>query len=107
VTKNITAGSERKMTEGNPGVKCYPNPFNKEVTIEINMQQPSVLSIDVVAVDGRLIRHLVQKVHIPAGIQIFRWDGKNDNRHEISKGIYNLRVTTGDQVQHFKVFRSE
>jgi len=68
----------------------HPNPFNAETTIEYDVPSKSYASVKIYNTTGQLIRVLVDRGHEPAHYTV-RWDGKDQNGHTVSTGIYLYR----------------
>jgi hypothetical protein len=71
-------------------VKCYPNPFTEQITVEISFAGTQKLDVDIYDAGGRLIRKLYQgntttKV-------ILTWDGTNDGGRKVATGTYYLKA---------------
>jgi hypothetical protein len=84
-------------------IKCYPNPFSDEISIEIFITESSGLSIDIIAQDGRLIKQLVKKIQCSEGTQMFKWNGSNNQNNKVASGIYYLRIRTDNKELHHKI----
>jgi len=69
----------------------YPNPTNPFASIRYALAEPSGVRLSIYAVDGRLIRTLVDEERA-AGIHVERWDGKNAGGLEVSSGLYLVRL---------------
>lgn len=73
-------------------LKCYPNPFNQETTIQYSIDkdnQPFELSI--YNIKGQKIVSLwtgIQK----AGLYSLVWNGRNEQGESVSSGIYYARI---------------
>ena len=72
---------------------AYPNPAPSNTSFAIELGKPGWVRVDVVDVQGRRVRTLIDGIR-PAGRQIVTWDGKA-NAAEVSSGVYWL-VGTGD-----------
>lgn len=53
------------------------------------------MTVYVYTVDGILVRKLFSGAVNPAGGQLLKWDGKNDNGSIVASGVYLLRVEGG------------
>ena len=76
----------------------YPNPFNPETWIPYDLAQDSTVTINIYALQGRLVRtlDLGQK---PAGIYINKdraayWDGRNKSGERVASGVYVYQIVT-------------
>ncbi len=65
----------------------YPNPFNTETNIELAMPKEGMGQLVIYNVMGQKVRTLVSD-NVTAGMHTVHWDGKNENEHDVSSGIY-------------------
>ena len=73
-------------------VSLYPNPFNPEVTIQVNVGEPGELNIDIFNLSGRRVKTLVNST-IGVGSYSFKWDSSNN-----PSGMYFFKLTIGETV---------
>jgi hypothetical protein len=71
-----------------------PNPFAPQTTLRFHLPQRGTAELGVYGVDGRLVRRLVPKAKLDAGIYAVEWDGRNGRGSEMPSGLYFLRLTT-------------
>ncbi|MCK4527037.1 T9SS type A sorting domain-containing protein [candidate division WOR-3 bacterium] len=71
-----------------------PNPFSDRTTIRFTLPKESNVSLKIYNVNGQLIKTLVNG-HNNAGNYSVKWDGKDDNEKDVSKGIYFYRIEAG------------
>ena len=81
-----------------------PNPFRALTRMEFRLARPGRVEINVLTVDGRLVRHLVDAA-LPAGGQAVTWDGRDDAGRETASGLYYARLRTAEGVQSRTVLR--
>jgi serine protease len=67
-----------------------PNPFNPTTTIDFDLPRATHVSLAVYAVDGRLVRSLVDEVR-PAGRHQAAWDGRDNAGNAMASGTYLYR----------------
>jgi hypothetical protein len=67
-------------------ITIYPNPFFSYLNIEINLSQKGNLKIDIIDMNGRLIRTLHEGITV--GKLNAVWDGKDINQHQVPPGVY-------------------
>jgi hypothetical protein len=72
-----------------------PNPFNPSTTIRFTLAEPSVASLCVYDIAGRLVRSLVRSEPLRAGPHDFAWDGTNDEGNAAASGIYLYGLEAG------------
>ena len=75
----------------------FPNPFNAETRLKIDIPENAVLDMKIYDILGREIyhRHLGE---IDAGFHEIKWDGKNTNHESVGTGIYFLRLNVGHRT---------
>ncbi|MDZ7724707.1 MAG: GEVED domain-containing protein [candidate division KSB1 bacterium] len=76
----------------------YPNPFNPSTTIEYDLPDATVVSLQVYDIHGRLIRTLVDGMQ-NAGRQHIEWDATNGQGVPMSSGLYIYQFRAGDVKQ--------
>jgi len=91
------------LIQEKPGLKCYPNPFSEEVSIEVFMPESSVLTVEIIAQDGRLVRQLAGNKQVPQGMQLFKWDGTNSQNGTVASGLYYLKISTEKHELRHKI----
>jgi hypothetical protein len=69
-----------------------PNPFNPSTTIPFTIARPMAVALDVLDIQGRLVRHLQTGV-LPAGDHTARWDGRDADGAAVAGGVYLARLT--------------
>jgi hypothetical protein len=98
--KNETtiAGLEKYLTTGlrDPFVNvdkinCYPNPFNDEVTIEINMSDDVKGEVEVMNQLGQRIKILNAGNILSSGTTMLKWNGTNTANQQDSTGVYYIK----------------
>lgn len=72
-----------------------PNPFNPVTTIEFDLAARGNVQLRLYDVAGRLVRTLVDEVHLPARHRVM-WDGRDDHGRPVPTGIYFARLHAGD-----------
>lgn len=70
-----------------------PNPFNPQTTLRFTTGKGGPTLLAIYDLNGRLVRTLVHN-DLDAGIHETMWDGRNNNGHEVSSGIYYSRLET-------------
>jgi hypothetical protein len=73
-----------------PSVKCYPNPFSEQVSIEIELTQPQKLTVNIYDANGKLVRRLFKGK--AEGGKVLVWDGKNESGAKMVAGMYFCHV---------------
>jgi hypothetical protein len=80
-----------------------PNPFNPTTKIEYGIGEQTPATVQIFNARGQLVRTLVaNEIHTP-GIYSRVWDGRNNDGHTMSTGIYFYRLVAGDYVETRKM----
>jgi len=83
-----------------------PNPFNPVTNIHFQVSIPGVVEVVVYNVTGRRVATLHQGPLTPGFHQV-PWDGKNRDGHDLSSGVYFVRLRTpqGESVKKAVLIR--
>jgi len=71
-------------------IKCYPNPFGEQITIELNTSMTQKLDVKVFDLSGQLIRTLYVGNSYTG--TTLTWDGKNDDGVKMTSGSYFIKA---------------
>lgn len=80
----------------------YPNPFNPSTVIHFELPQVSNVKLEIYNTLGQKVLTL-REGKIPAGRYDVQWDGKDEQDHLVSSGIYIYRFSAGDYKQTMKM----
>jgi hypothetical protein len=73
-----------------------PNPFNPNTTISFSLPEKQRAELNIYNVKGQLIKSLVNDV-LDRGEYSIVWNGKDNNNHQISSGIYYYKLKWKDK----------
>jgi C1A family cysteine protease len=79
-----------------------PNPFEHSTDIAFQVARSSDVSVDIVGIDGRVVRAL-HSGGISAGRHSIVWDGRDEDGVRVASGIYFVRVISPSGVVGRKV----
>ncbi len=87
-------------------IAVYPNPFNPETSISLNIPDNQPITLAVYNIKGQLIRTLVDNDVVESGTSVV-WNGHDDNGKKVSSGIYFARLTTktGSAIQKMALIK--
>ena len=71
-------------------IRCYPNPFGEQITIELNYSKAQKLEVKVFDLSGQTIRTLYVGNSF-TGTTLY-WDGKNDEGVKMTSGSYFIKA---------------
>lgn len=83
----------------------YPNPFSEQFTIAYDLPATSAVRIDIIDLQGRLIRVLTNGEVQAAGIREAQWDGRDASGRMVPNGLYLYRISAGDQSASGKCWK--
>ncbi len=86
-------------TEEYISIGAYPNPFQEEVTISIELDQPHSVSIDIYNLNGQRISRLANR-NFSEGYHEISWDGLDRTGMISSPGVYIYTVTIDNAEHH-------
>lgn len=75
----------------------YPNPFNPETTIRLNLPQSSDVSLKIFNVKGQTVK-ILHRGELEAGSHSFVWNGNDETGSKSASGIYFYRLETEDKT---------
>ena len=90
-----------ELFSGKTEIKCYPNPFSDEITIEIKLAEYAEIQVDIFNQLGQKIITLSNKQRIATGVHRLIWNGRNYNNQNVTSGIYYVKFST-ESGQKFK-----
>ena len=105
--KYTTIGFEGLFASEQPEINCYPNPFNDEITIEINLFKETEVQVEVLNQLGQLVKYINTGEQLNRGSHRLIWDGTNSGRVLVAPGIYLIRMKLNDTVYYSKVIYSK
>ena len=76
---------------------AVPNPFNPHTSLHIQLPASSPVRLTIYNVAGQMVCTLVESV-LEAGSHTFHWDGRDQQGHPVTSGVYLYRVRTTEQV---------
>ncbi len=74
-------------------LRAYPNPFNPQTTLRVDLAKEGALRVVVTDIQGRALRVLADGHH-PAGERVLRWDGRDDAGRDLPSGVYLANAVT-------------
>lgn len=70
---------------------AFPNPFQRETTIELSLRHEANVTLDVYDLSGRRVSRVLNGVQ-PAGMRLVKWDGRGEGGLRLAPGIYLMRL---------------
>ncbi len=75
---------------GSADILLYPNPFNNKITISNLPNSSNLLSVEIFAIDGKLVK-ILSSVNVDSKNSLI-WDGTDMASNKVLAGIYFCRV---------------
>jgi hypothetical protein len=79
-------------------LKNYPNPFNPETTISFELSKPGNVVLNIYNLKGELVKRLINN-QMSNGKHSIVWDGKDNNGHICSSGVYFYKIESNGVVE--------
>lgn len=86
-------------------ISVYPNPFNPETNIELQLTETDLnypVSLAIYNIKGQKVKTLVNNEIITTQIS-FNWNGNDDNGNNAASGIYFVQLNTANAAASQKV----
>jgi len=74
----------------------FPNPFNPNTNIGFYLPKAANVRLSIYNLKGQLLKVLVDQ-ELPAGNNVFGWDGKDSRGSTVASGIYSYRLQSGNK----------
>ncbi|MBN1754629.1 T9SS type A sorting domain-containing protein [bacterium] len=71
--------------------RIFPNPFNKMISIELQLPQDDRVSLQIFDLMGRIIYR--EETAMERGVHTLTWDGSCKDNGELASGIYFVRIS--------------
>jgi len=97
VTDQVTGTPQRVQLH-----RCYPNPFNPQMTISFSLEQIGWAEFGVFELTGRRVTLLASRV-FTAGTHSLTWNGRDSQGRTMPSGTYLVRLATESGVEARKV----
>ncbi len=82
-------------------VKAYPNPFNPQIKITVQVNNPGLLSMDIYNILGEKIKTYNQ-INLVNTEHTFIWNARSDHNEALTSGEYILYIQFTDRQQNQK-----
>jgi len=76
----------------------YPNPFNPQTSIIVQVNNAQHLAINIYDIQGRKIKSLYDNI-MTRGKHAISWDATDDSQQSVTSGIYFYTVSSGDIIK--------
>jgi hypothetical protein len=101
--KFTVTGNGQISTFSENEIRCYPNPFNDRVNIEINLSKDAQVQVEIVNQLGQRVKFILTEQLLNSGLHNISWEGRNANSQPVPQGIYHVRVMIDGEVVNRKI----
>lgn len=102
ITVHDPTSSVEDLPAAQSTLKAWPNPFNPQTSIAIDLPEPGYAHVAVYDLRGRELV-VLQDGESAAGSQVYVWDGRDSQGMVQPAGQYLVRMMTADNVQTTKL----
>ena len=81
----------------------YPNPFNASTVIPYYLPSQSKVTIQIINIEGRIIRVIEKDTNVSAGKHLAHWDGTDYKGFPVSSGVYIYQVKANSFIKKGKM----
>jgi len=78
-------------------ISNYPNPFNPDTMIKLQMPAAGKASIKIYNLKGQMIKTILDD-QVESGITTYNWNGTDENGMPVGSGIYFYKLQTDNQT---------
>lgn len=79
------------LTNTNFVISAYPNPFNNQLTLQLDIPSREDIFLQIYNIQGQIVRQFRKVVSYPGSYK-FVWDGKNSEGIDLPSGIYFTKL---------------
>ena len=82
--------------------KNYPNPFNSQTVIPIQLHKNASVLVELFDINGRRVKTLLNE-NRASGTYTLVWNGRDDYGQDAASGVYTVRFTANNSVETLKI----
>ena len=84
------------------GIGGYPNPFNPETELVIELPEPGPIRVEVFDLQGRRVKLLADGFYMQ-GLHKMRWNAQDAHELPVAAGVYWARLSAGARREVHKM----
>lgn len=92
-----TSINNSNSKEDTLSIDIYPNPFNIQTSIVLNIKSPSNIRLEVYNILGQLVK-VIAESDLLSGKKIYLWNAQNSYNQTVSSGIYFVRAVVKENA---------
>lgn len=74
-----------------------PNPFRVRTSIRYSLSKGGLTEMGIYDVSGRMVKRVMNKSWLPAGVGAIVWDATNENGERVAPGVYMYRLNSNGE----------
>lgn len=102
VTRDILSSENAIISQKINLLQNFPNPFNPVTTIQVSLDDPDLIQLDILDLTGRVVTNLVNG-SIEPGKHFYTWNGTNHLGNPVSAGTYFYRLKSSNGIESKKM----
>lgn len=75
----------------------YPNPFNYNTIIPYDIPHESIVKVNILDINGKIIKHLVRETKTAGRHQVI-WEGRDKYARPVASGLYFVILEAGGKA---------
>lgn len=103
VVKDPNSGISDFAYDEEVSISVFPNPFRHKLFIQLTLEHPTSIEMDIYDISGRYVKHLCNE-KLPTGKYLYYWD--INEQISAASGIYFLKIKTTDKIYRIKTIHS-
>ncbi len=101
IRPNVDLNESIQLTNLNPTLQNYPNPFPSSTILEYTLSRTEIVSLGIYDISGRLIQNLIDRRQVNPGIHQCVWTGNDRDGKNLPSGLYlAILKLSSDKVTH-------
>ena len=93
---------DEKSIQSNKYCGNYPNPFNPSTAFFFDIKETTNLKLNIFNIKGELVKKIYDN-EIENGHHEILWNGLNEQKENVSSGVYFVRITLGSKNENRKI----
>jgi hypothetical protein len=102
----VSSGApETWLAPGTLALCNRPNPFHSRTTVFLDLPTQAPARLEVLDIQGRVVRTLLNGEELSAGRRAFEWNGTDDAGRDLPRGLYLCRAQVDRRTATAKLLR--
>jgi flagellar hook assembly protein FlgD len=97
INSDITSVEEESSNISSVNTSAFPNPMTETITLDITVQTPSLVTVEVFSAQGALVAVIARDVEASSTLSL-NWDGTDLQGAALPSGAYFYKVRTANET---------